>query len=56
MKDLKEFKNEMIDLVWQFEAYWLSNHKVSPEDFPMDMPAVEWHEQFIVWSSLEGEE
>ena len=53
MTNLKEFKNDMIDLVWKFEEYWLSESKKASEDFPMDMPTEEWHEQFIVWLSLE---
>ena len=53
MISLKVFKDQMIDLVWQFEDYWVSEHKKAPEDFPMDMPTEEWNEQFLVWLSMQ---
>lgn len=53
MISLKVFKDQMIDLVWLFEDYWLSESKKALDDFPMDMPTEEWHEQFIVWLSMQ---
>lgn len=52
MITLKVFKDQMVDLVWQFEEYWKVGMKEFPEDFPSVLPEEEWNEQFIVWLSM----
>lgn len=52
MITLKVFKDQLLDLVWQFEEFWKDGHEKSPEDFPLDMPEEEWNEQFLVWLSM----
>lgn len=53
MITLKVFKDQLLDLVWQFEEFWKDEHEKSPEDFPLDMPEEEWNEQFLVWLSMQ---
>jgi hypothetical protein len=37
------------DELLEFERFWLDMSARSPDAFPLEMPAGEWHEQFIAW-------
>lgn len=43
------FVEESRDELTKFELFWLDMHAQSPEAFPLEMHAGEWHEQFIAW-------
>ena len=45
------FEQYLIELrrdVEHFEVYWRDNNAAMPEEFPMDMEAGDWDEQFLL--------
>jgi hypothetical protein len=43
------FVEESRDELVKFELFWLDMAARSPDAFPLEMHAGEWHEQFIAW-------
>lgn len=35
-----------------FEAYWLQKHKQNPDNYPMNLNANEWWEQFTLFAEF----
>lgn len=53
MITIKVFKDGMINLLWEFEDYWILKGKEAPDDFPKILSDAEWYEQFIMWINIE---
>jgi hypothetical protein len=43
--DLKVFAETLGGHIVAFVFYWLHNHQISPEDWPLTMSVPDWHEQ-----------
>lgn len=45
LRFVEESRSELL----RFEKFWLDMAAQSPDAFPIEMNAAEWHEQFIAW-------
>jgi len=46
----EEFKMKMEELVKNFGSYWDVGKEIYPSQFPDEMNAAEWFEQFTIYS------
>jgi hypothetical protein len=49
VQTILRFVEESRDELLKFEKFWLDMAAQSSDAFPLEMPAGEWHEQFIAW-------
>ena len=57
MQTLEEFVADLREEVGAFKDFWLEQHKVKPEEWPLHMEDDNeggWWEQFIAYQSLRG--
>lgn len=47
------FTDKLSNKVTEFMTWWELKHDEEGDSFPMKMNPADWHEQFIVWLSLE---
>jgi hypothetical protein len=59
MQTLQQFVAELREEVSGFYDFWLEQHKVKPQEWPLEMETGnegEWWEQFIAYQALRGRE
>lgn len=49
IQTILRFVEDSCDELVKFQHFWLDMSARSPDAFPLEMAAGEWHEQFIAW-------
>ena len=47
--DLRRFISQSIDELLSFQSYWTKKHRDDPKNYPIEIEAGEWEEQFAAW-------
>lgn len=53
VQTVQHFVSESRAELLKFEKFWLDMAKQSPDAFPLEMHAGEWHEQFLSWTETD---
>lgn len=49
IQTLDETISEMEQDVQRFKTFWLKNHEISPEYYPLKMGGGDWYDQFQIF-------
>jgi len=50
---LQEWMRQEQEMLANFERYWRDEMAALPDEFPAELPAGDWDEQFQAWSEMD---